>query len=236
MRKTIWIVLFLLALVTELIAIYINHGILKMISKPLLMPLLIIYFILETKKTPTSLKWWVILALIFSWIGDILLLFEANAKTYFLLGLASFLLAQLFYIVFFHNIRVRETIRGNALLLLLAVIYYSALTNILGPSLEKANLNLPVRIYGVVLSFMFMLSLHTLFSRNRKAGWLMAIGATLFVISDSTLAFNKFYSPINNGDLVVMFTYGLAQLLIVAGAVGYINSQLPNRITESTRV
>jgi len=225
MRNTIWIFIFILALVTTLVAVYLDNETLRMISKPLLMPLLMVYFLSETKKFPTNLKVWIILALFFSWIGDILLLFEANDKTYFLLGLSAFLLVQLCYIIFFHNIRMKEVIMGNALFLLLAVIYYSALTNILSPSLEKANLNLPVRIYGVVLSFMFMLAMHTIFSRNKKAGWLMTIGAILFVVSDSILAFNKFYSPINYGDLMVMLTYGAAQLLIITGAIQYINSK-----------
>jgi uncharacterized membrane protein YhhN len=225
MRKTIWIFAFILALVTTIIAVYLDNETLKMVSKPLLMPLLIFYFLSETKKFPTNLKAWIILALFFSWVGDMLLLFESKGKTYFLLGLAAFLLAQLCYIIFFHNIRMKEAIKGNALFLLLAVIYYSALTNILSPSLEKAHLNLPVRIYGVVLSFMFMLAMHTIFSRNKKAGWLMTVGAILFVISDSILAFNKFYSPINYGDLIVMLTYGVAQLLIITGAIQYINSK-----------
>jgi uncharacterized membrane protein YhhN len=225
MRKTIWIVSFILVLATTLVAVYLDNETLRMISKPLLMPLLIFYFLSETKKISTTIKVWVILALFFSWVGDLLLMFEAKGNIYFLLGLSSFLLAQLSYIIFFHNIRMKENLRGNALLLLLAVLYYSALTNILGPSLEKAHLNLPVRIYGVVLSFMFMLALHTLFNKNKKAGWLIAIGATLFLISDSTLAFNKFYSPIHYGEFIVMLTYGLAQLLIIMGAIRYFNSQ-----------
>jgi len=164
-------------------------------------------------------------------------MFESTGKNYFLFGLSSFLIAQLFYIFFFHAVRIRENIKGKILLLLIALIYYSALTIKLSPSLEKAHLNLPVRIYGAVLSFMVMLALHSLSGINKKAGWLMSIGAVLFVISDSTLAFNKFYSPIQYGELIVMLTYGLAQLLITSGAIHYINSQEKlNRITGSTRV
>lgn len=233
MRKSFWIILFFLALIATLAGIYFDIEQLRMISKPPLMPLLFFYFLFATKGYPTGIKGWIILALLFSWVGDILLMFETKGKIYFLLGLSSFLLAQFFYVVYFNNIRAREIIKGNALLLLVAVIYYSALTNILGPSLEKANLGLPVRIYGVVLSFMLMLALHTLLGKNKKAGWLMATGAILFVISDSTLAFNKFYSPINYGDLIVMLTYGVAQLLITMGSVEYIRSNVPNRITES---
>jgi len=225
MRKTIWIVSFILVLATTLVAICLDNETLRMVSKPMLMPLLIFYFLSEVKKIATNLKAWIILALFFSWVGDILLMFESNGRNYFLFGLSSFLLAQLFYILFFHIVRIKEGIRGNILFLLVALIYYSVLTITLSSSLEKLNLNLPVRIYGAVLSFMFMLALHSIFGKNKKAGWLMATGAALFVISDSTLAFNKFYSPIHYGDIIVMLTYGPAQLLITTGAIRYINSQ-----------
>jgi uncharacterized membrane protein YhhN len=94
---------------------------------------------------------------------------------------------------------------------------------LLNPYLHE--LSLPVRIYGVILSFMVMLAMHTTFSRQRTAGWLMTIGAILFVISDSLLAIDKFYSALPNAGLIIMFTYGVAQLLITMGAVKYIKSQ-----------
>jgi uncharacterized membrane protein YhhN len=226
MRNTIWIVLFLLALATVLIADYLNNEDLRLASKPLLIPLLAIYFLSETRTRATALKAWIMLALFFSWVGDVLLMFQQKHPNYFLFGLASFFLAQIFYIVFFHNIRMRENIRGNALLLLGVVVYYYILIYLLSPYLGK--LSLPVRIYGVVLSFMLMLAMHTTFSVQKRAGWMMTIGAILFVISDSLLAIDKFYSPLKFGALIILLTYGMAQLLITLGAVRYINSQLDN--------
>ncbi len=226
MRKSIWIILFLLALATVLVGEYLKNESLRLVSKPLLMLLLGIYFLTETKNKSTSLKAWIALALFFSWIGDILLMFEHQHKNYFLFGLSAFFLAQVFYIIFFHNIRMRENIRGNALLLLVVVVYYYILVYLLNPYLHE--LSLPVRIYGVVLSFMLMLAMHTTFSRNKKAGWLMTIGAILFVISDSLLAIDKFYSALPNAGLIIIFTYGVAQLLIIIGAIEYIRSQPDN--------
>ena len=61
--------------------------------------------------------------------------------------------------------------------------------------------------------------------KNKKAAaWLMT-GAILFVSSDSLLAFNKFFSAFNYAGLIIMLTYGVAQLLITEGAVKYINSE-----------
>ena len=228
MKKTIWITLFLLVLLVNLIAVYSNSESLQFITKPLLMPLLAIYLLLRTNTANSNLKGWIFLALFFSWAGDIFLLFEERGSNFFLFGLSAFLVAQVFYIVFFHNIRMREYIRGNALLLLLVIVYYSVLINVLSPYL--GNMKLPVRIYGVVLSFMVMLAMHTMLGKNKKAALWMTMGAILFVVSDSLLAFNKFFSPFNNAGVIIMLTYGLAQLFITEGAVRYINSETLNKV------
>jgi uncharacterized membrane protein YhhN len=223
MKKTIWIVLFASVLLIDLVAVYSNNESLRFITKPLLIPLLAIYLLRQTNFATSSLKVWVFLSLFFSWVGDILLLFEERGPNFFLFGLSAFFVAQVFYIVFFHNIRMREYIRGNALLLLLVIVYYSILVSVLSPYL--GNMKLPVRIYGVVLSFMLMLAMHTMLGKNKKAALWMMTGAVLFVASDSLLAFNKFFAPFNNAGLIIMLTYGLAQLFITEGAVRYINSE-----------
>ena len=79
-------------------------------------------------------------------------------------------------------------------------------------------------MYAVVISFMFMLAMHMLFSKNKNAGLWMMAGALLFVISDSVLAINKFYQSFEMAGIVVMITYGLAQFFITEGAVRYISS------------
>jgi uncharacterized membrane protein YhhN len=223
MKKTIWIILFALVLLTDLVAVYLNNESLRLITKPLLVPLLAIYLLLQTNPAKSSLKVWVFLALFFSWVGDLMLLFEDRGPNFFLLGLSAFLIARVFYIVFFHNIRMREYIRGNALLLLLVIVYYSVLISVLSPYL--GNMKLPVRIYGVVLSFMLMLAMHTMLGKNKKAALWMTMGAVLFVASDSLLAFNKFFASFDNAGLIIMLTYGLAQLFITEGAVRYINAE-----------
>jgi uncharacterized membrane protein YhhN len=220
MKKNVWIIFFFILLFADLISIYSGNEILKTVFKPALMPVLILYFFSETKKIISRLKIWIALALIFSWFGDILLMLEEKGSIFFLLGLSSFLIAQIFYIVFFHNIRMKEYIRGNVLLLLAVVLYYAILISILSPHL--GSMKLPVRIYGVVISFMLMLAMHMMFSKNKKAGLLMMLGAIFFITSDSLLAFNKFYSSFAFSGIAIMLTYGLAQLLITSGAVKYI--------------
>ncbi|MER3498283.1 MAG: lysoplasmalogenase [Chitinophagaceae bacterium] len=220
MKKSAWLISFFIILATNLVALQLQIETLRMVSKPLLMPALTGYFLLSTNFFHHPIKGWIIPALFFCWLGDVLLLFESRGSVWFLLGLSAFLLAHIFYIIFFHNIRRREYIRGNALLLLLAVVYYAIMMDILSPHL--GNMKLPVRIYGVVISFMLMLAMHTLLGKYKRAGTWMMIGAICFVISDTLLAFNKFYEAFQFAGLAVMFSYGLAQFFIVKGAIDYL--------------
>ncbi len=67
--------------------------------------------------------------------------------------------------------------------------------------------------------------MHMLFIKNKLAGKLMMIGAVFFLLSDSLLAINKFYRPFELAGILVMLTYGLAQLFITEGAIRYIRKQ-----------
>ncbi len=222
MKKQYWLIIFLLVLGVHIAGIQLNNETLQYLSKPLLLPLLAGYFLFETKGITCGFKKWILLALFFSWAGDILLIFVPKNDIFFLLGLASFLLAHIFYIIFFHQVRVREAVKGNPWLLLVVVIYYGALISWLSPFL--GDMKIPVRIYGIVISFMFMLAMHMLFIKNKPAGkWMMA-GALLFVTSDSVLAINKFYNSFELAGVIIMLTYGLAQLFIVKGSIDYINA------------
>jgi len=207
-------------LIVNLVSIQLESENLQFISKPLIVLTLIAYFLSETKSYNSKLDKWFVSALSFSWLGDVLLMFQEKNALFFLLGLSAFLIAHIFYIVFFHNIKTREKVSSRWLLLLPVVIYYAVLIGILYPHL--ADMKIPVPVYGIVISFMLLLALHMLFIKNKSAGQWMMFGAVLFIASDSVLAFNKFYQSFEAAGIIIMITYGLAQFFIVQGAVKYI--------------
>ncbi len=223
MKKSYWLILYAVILVVHLAGIYWSNDVLQLLTKPLLVILLIVYFLSQTKIWNDSLKKWVLAAQFFSWIGDVVLMFQGKNELFFLLGLSSFLIAHIFYIVFFNNVRIRESIKSSWLLLLIVVIYYAVLITFLSPYLGK--MKLPVRVYGIFISFMLMLALHMLFIKNKIAGRWMMIGALFFVLSDSILAINKFYQPFEMAGIIIMLTYGLAQLFITEGTIKYIRKE-----------
>ena len=222
MKKQSWLIIFGIVLAAHIAGIVSGNLVLQQVSKPLLMPVLIGYFLVVTASQQTGLKKWVLLALFFSWAGDVLLMFQPKDDLFFLLGLSAFLLAHIFYIVFFHQLRMQENIKSNPWLLLLVVIYYAVLISWLSPWL--GTMKIPVRIYGIVISFMLMLALHLLSLKDKRSGGCLAVGALLFVLSDSVLAINKFYLPFEAAGIIIMLTYGAAQFFITEGASLYIRS------------
>ncbi len=228
MKKRLWIILFPAVLLSDLIGIQFRNEQLQYIFKPLLIPVLIFYLLAQTNYRNDNLVKWIVAALFFSWAGDVLLLFEGNNSIYFLGGLSAFLLVHIFYIIFFHQIRMKENIKSSPWLLLIVVIYYAVLMNMLTPQFDNPEfhkLKLPVRVYGVVICFMFLLAFHMLFLKNKAPGRWMMMGALLFVLSDSLLAINKFYLSFETAGILIMLTYGLAQLFIVVGAIKYIRAR-----------
>jgi len=223
MKKQTWIILFIIILTIHLAGIVLNNQWLSYISKPMIVVLIGLYFLAQTDHTSPGFKKWILGALIFSWTGDVLLLLQPENEIFFLLGLCAFLIAHIFYIFFFHHVRIKESVRSNTGLLLIAGVYYFSLIILLFPHL--GNMQIAVPVYGLVISFMFLLALHMLFIKNKMAGGWMMIGALLFIISDSLLAINKFYQPFDMAGLAIMATYGMAQLFIVEGAIKYITSR-----------
>jgi len=222
MNKKFWIIIYLAVLAADLFAVYSNNEAARYVTKPLLMPLLVVYFGFSTNPVTSSLKKWILLALLFSWAGDVFLMFESMNDFFFIFGLAAFLAAHIFYIIFFTLIRNKENVTSKWGFIVLVICYYLFLMDLLQPHLE--SMKLPVRIYGLVLMLMFYAALLMGFVKKRDFGILIIIGASLFVLSDSLLAINKFYKQFEYAGIAIMFSYGVAQLLITLGAVLYISS------------
>lgn len=201
---------------------------LRIISKPLIVLSLLAYFLLSTKGMASPLKGWVVGALLLSWLGDVLLLFESRDSLYFILGLSAFLLAHVAYIIFFNRLRRVEGIALKPMLFLPVLVYYIGLISLLYSHLGA--MKLPVVVYGAVISAMLATALHLKSLRGSAAGPLFLLGAALFVLSDSLLAVNKFLEPFTGAGLLIMLTYGLAQFFIVRGNILVFQKAKTNRL------
>lgn len=207
-------VIFLLLLMAELIC-----GSVESLSqwhyftKPSLLISLILYFFIQSKVMIPKTRILILTALIFSLMGDIFLMFVDQSPNYFMLGLVSFFLAHAFYCVVF--LRDRNSKTNPIGLIILLAFYAFGLFHLLKNNL--GDLLIPVIFYIIVILLMVI----TAFLRQKKVSQksfiFVFIGAILFVISDSILALNKFYMPLQFISLSIMLTYGLAQFFIVLG-------------------
>jgi len=198
---------------------------LEVVSKPLLMPLLILLVWVNSEGMPRNILLLLFGALIFSWVGDVALLFDEKYPFLFMVGLGGFLIAHIQYIILFIKSaqKVQFTKGITPFVIVLMFGYTMFLIQLLWPHLGE--LQIPVFVYATVLMLMGVFAV----SRQVDNGKLLVIlGAVLFVTSDSILAINKFYSPIENGRVLTMLTYTLAQLLIV---IGILRNTTQNTIT-----
>lgn len=223
MKVHYWILLFIIVLAGDLVAVNFHDALFQTIFKPLIIPVIIGYFNAQVKSISRGMSKWVLMALLFSMIGDVLLMFQEKNSIFFLLGLSAFLIAHIFYIIFYNAVWAHEKIKNNYFLVVVVLIYYGALISLLLPYL--GTMKIPVLVYGFVISWMLMMALNMLFIRNKQAGQWMVTGALLFVISDSLLAINMFYQPFISAGVLVMLTYGIAQLFIVHGAIKYLHAR-----------
>ena len=195
-------ILFFLILAIEIYFSSTDQSSLVKLTKPLLMPILM-FMAFQMGLKARNLY----LALFFSLLGDIFLMF--GGEIYFMMGLGSFLIAHLFYIWLF-----KRDFQFNWLRALPFLIITSSYFLFIKSGIEQ-NLLLPVAIYCLVITFM------GIFAASRKTNqysyFIVLLGSILFIISDSLIAFNKFYTPLPLSSLWVMSTYGLAQFLIVLG-------------------
>jgi len=209
MRPTHWLWLFLLAIITDLLAIYFQWDEIRFVSKPLIVLSLLAYFFPVAGSGAGLFK----AALFFSLIGDVALLFEGRDPLFFMVGLGSFLLAHILYITAFRKMG-RVAPRWGWIVAV--TLYLVILLYVLLPYLGE--LKIPVIIYAFVLCGMLLTVVHTFGSLYAKPGIICLAGALLFVLSDSLLAINKFYFGFTLSGLAIMFTYACAQYLLVTGA------------------
>lgn len=201
----------------NIIAQVISNTEMNQYTKPLLMPLLIYYVYYSSMGRVTIHRLLVVGALIFSWMGDLLLLYP-DRNLNFLGGLGAFLVGQLFY-TFALNKAVYQRLKFRIKPVLPILLYGTALLVTLIP--QAGDMKVPVFIYA--LCILAMVS-----TARLREGWtspesfsLGISGAAIFVLSDSLLALDKFAFEIPIASFWIMLTYISAQYLLVKGILSH---------------
>ena len=166
----------------------------------------------------------IIVAFIFSWIGD-LALAKVSKGLRFIIGLVSFLIAHICYIIAFHF--ANQMLFGNISFLTkaeaFAVILVFALFVCLKfvVKVKFGGLGIAVAVYALTISLMlvkaFSLGLRALSYGSANSSvilYVLSLAAVLFVISDAVLVLILFKGKYNQmTELINIATYYAAQLL-----------------------
>ncbi|MBD2703290.1 lysoplasmalogenase [Spirosoma sp. BT702] len=193
------------------------------VCKPLIMGLLLYYVWQQFRSaTYTGPLRWLMVGMGFALLGDVFLMIQE--VDLFALGLGAFLVMQICYSrAFWLEIQASgKTIRPRtfSLTAIPFVLYNGIFLFLLKP---RFFLNPDLKpLWWPVVGYVFCLSLMGVLAFLRKGllayGW-VAIGAVLFILSDSAIAIDKFLLPISGATWFIMTTYAIAQYLIVMGIV-----------------
>ena len=189
----VFVLLFFVSVIAELAAVAMHWQPIQFLAKPFIMLCLTGHYLVNAGKRSVSF----IFALLFCWAGDVLLLFQVVNSIFFVLGLVTFLIGHVLYIFSYRQFRWAANEKG---LLRTQVVRFSfpvilagtGLIAVLYPTLR--HLKGPVIVYAVVLMVMVITALLRYGRTSSESFWMIFIGAVLFMISDSLLAINKFYT------------------------------------------
>ncbi len=188
---------------------------LRNLTKPFILLSLLAWYCLSVR----TISWTVVAALLFSWLGDVLLM--PKGVKWFTAGGISFMISHFFFILSYaeHTDFSRLPVW---LILLLGCSFLAAsciIFHYLRPHLPKP-LFYPMFLYLLINGAMNCFAWFRSFTLNAAAGLITAIGALLFFISDSSLFFVRFNKNSRlKTHFLVMLTYSIGEFLIVLGLI-----------------
>lgn len=144
-------------------------------------------------------------ALFFSLVGDILLDYKAGGMDSFAIGMLSFAIAQIIYIITFGFDPLKPLIG-----LLLYIIGGCTIALVFKNFTDIFIVAVP--LYSILLETMVWRAFARIKNTQSLPQVFCAIGGLAFIISDGCILINLFYTPIPNAQFYIIFTYYLAQL------------------------
>jgi len=207
--------IFIVSTVIHLYASLKQNKKLRNITKPFILASLLWWYVLVCDNPSTTM----ILALIFSWIGDVFLI--GPGVKYFTIGGISFMASHIFFILSYNEYVNFENI-NTYIIILLGIIFFVAVWIIfskLKPHLPKP-LFYPMALYLYINGTMNCFAIFRMLSNVSTPTIVTCIGAFLFFISDSSLFFVRFKKNSRlKTHFLVMLTYSIGEFLIVLGMI-----------------
>ena len=211
--KYVFLAVFLVSTAVHLYASLRKDTRLRNVTKPFILLSLLGFYVLAARSVSAA----VVLALLFSWLGDVLLI--PKGIKWFTAGGIAFMISHAFFVAAYTKDVVFSRI-PVFLIVLLAVFFAAAVAFIfskLKPHLPKA-LFYPMFLYLLINGTMNCFAIFRCVSAPSAATLTTAIGAALFFVSDTALFFVRFKKDSRlKTHFLVMLTYSIGEFLIVLG-------------------
>lgn len=220
-KKWTALVLFAIAATFNLISNYLEIPLMEYITKPLLMPLVLLNALLalEGSNAPKWLRPLLALALCFHCAGDVFLMVANGNLPLFASGLAAFLIGHIFYITIYARSGVFRGVSAFSLITVIVATLAAILTLVLIFKFE-GPIKYPVFIYGSMLLFLSVCGFSGVLNLKQPVYWFAALGALLFLFSDFMVAWRSLLGHSVHGmGFWIMLTYVPAECLLVTSIV-----------------
>jgi uncharacterized membrane protein YhhN len=206
----------------------------RLYTKPLLLIMLGLYFYINTNRSRHSrTKSLVYTGLVFSWIGDLLLLkndfiHQTNIDNYLMLGIVSYLICLVTYTIIFKKmnaLNIRDCQEAFLAFLITSIgfiIYYRVLKMM---PLHNFKYIIITAMFVMVLFAAFASNVYRNKLRKNIASKFLMPGALTFVIAISIIISHRFL--LEDATFlpgVIVLTYGFGQMLIVRGFIKYLKA------------
>lgn len=216
----VFIVLFIVASAVDIVGGLWSDSNVDTYAKPLLLPLLIVAVVFAAGHLLRQrVGVWLLIGMVFAWFGDLALM--GDGDLWFGLGMGSFLIMQICYIVALVTLGRPGLVRAWPLAAVPYALVWLGMNIWIWP--HAGMFAVPVLVYSAALVLMAIACLNAVLAMRQ---WWIAAGGLLFVISDgliSVVAFGMVDASPAVGA-VIMATYCAAQLLITVSVVRWLRT------------
>lgn len=232
-KDILWLYVYMIAGISDLALIAQNLREYHLWTKPVILLSLIIYFTKGSKLIQGSfLRKSVLAALVFSLVGDMLMMFPRL----FSYGLGAYLMAFICYIFAF-KLSQRNATNFSGFYIIRLFLYnlpFYFMTAILYFLIhyKLGSMKIPIIIHICVMVIMVTTARERFRKTQAESFWQVMLGSFLFFVSQGIYLMDLFYRPLPDAAIMIIGTYLLAQLLIVMG----IRSHFLNVLSEKLGV
>ena len=211
----VFLALFVIVSVIHLIDSWRDDAKRRAYTKPFLLILLLLFYFFAAKE----ISWVLAAALLFSWLGDVLLI--PKGTPWFIAGGIAFLVSHILFI-FAYLPAIKWECAVWWILIPAALVYYGVSVTVtlkLKGNIPVAMI-VPMILYLLANSTMNLAALTQLMTLRNAGAAVAYVGAVFFFISDCTLYLVRYHTNKNlifKKHFTVMLTYLLGECLITVG-------------------